>query len=310
MNAESLRNSFRALVLRGEKPPLVIADKNRRSEGDESLDGDMVARMEMRSSNHRLKDRHRLSGETATILHAGRIIPVEVINLSHGGAMVRGAFEPKLWEIVELQIGEGFGIEAAVRWLKDDRVGLEFAHETRIECDPEERAELLLEVIRRSFDEQDIQFAPEEDYGPGFAAESGQDLGKRDERRHPLIWVGEIHYAHDTNPTRLRNVSEGGALIDVAADYPPGAEVLLDLAEGGQVFGTIVWTCGDQAGLRFKEPFDIGCLARVRPQLMPTNWRAPTFLEDGADGDSPWNENWSRSSLAEMRSELEGYLKR
>jgi hypothetical protein len=209
-----------------------------------------------------------------------------------------------------LQIGEGFGIEAAVRWLKDDRVGLEFAHETRIECDPEERAELLLEVIRRSFDEQDIQFAPEEDYGPGFAAESGQDLGKRDERRHPLIWVGEIHYAHDTNPTRLRNVSEGGALIDVAADYPPGAEVLLDLAEGGQVFGTIVWTCGDQAGLRFKEPFDIGCLAKVRPQLMPTNWRAPTFLEDGADGDSPWNENWSRSSLAEMRSELEGYLKR
>ena len=42
---------------------------------------------------------------------------------------------------------------------------------------------------------------------------------------------------------------------------------------------------------------------------MPTNWHAPEFLGD-ADGDSPWNEGWGRGSLAEIRSELEGYLKR
>lgn len=309
MTVEPQGNSFRASVLRGEKEPLVVADKNRRRASDNSIDGDLISRTETRNSNHRGKDRHRLEGETAVVLYNGRICPVDVVNLSAGGAMIRGAFKPKLWDIVTLQLDEGFAIEAAVRWLKDDQVGFEFAHETRLDCGPEERSALLLEVIRRSFDEQDIQFAPEEDYGPGLEADADQDLGKRGEKRHPLIWVGEIHYAHDSHPARLRDVSAGGALIDVSIDYPLGAEVMLDLGEAGQFFANVVWACGEQAGLRFKEPFDVACLARARPRLMPTNWHAPEFLGD-ADGDSPWNEGWGRGSLAEIRSELEGYLKR
>jgi hypothetical protein len=309
MTAEPQGNSFRASVLRGEREPLVVADKNRRRERDNSIDSDLISRAESRNSNHRGTDRHRLDGETAVVLCDGHICPVEVINLSAGGAMVRGSFKPKLWDIITLQLGDGFAIEAAVRWLKDDHVGLEFAHETRLNCGAEERSALLLEVIRRSFDDQDIQFAPEEDYGPGLEADDKVDLGNRGERRHPLIWVGEIHYAHDSHPARLRDVSAGGALIDVSIDYPLGAEVMLDLGEAGQFFANVVWAMGDQAGLRFKEPFDIGCLAMARPQLMPTNWRAPEFPAD-AEGDSPWNEGWRRGSLAEIRDELEGYLKR
>lgn len=308
MSAEPLPNSFRALVVRGEKPPLVIADKNRRLEGEDSLDGDMVARSEPRSANHRLKDRHRLSGETATVVHDGRSTTVELINLSSGGAMVSGAFETKLWDIVELRVGEGFGIEAAVRWIKGEQVGLEFAHETQVDGDPIERAAMLLEVIRRSFDDQAINFVPDEAYAAVTIPE--RTLGNRVQWRHPLIWTGEVHFAHDSQPVRIRNVSEGGALIDVTVDYPMGSEILLDLGDAGQFFADVVWACGDQAGLRFKEPFDIGCLAMARPRLMPANWSAPMFLDDGADEESPWNENWSRSSLAEIRSELEGYLKR
>jgi hypothetical protein len=307
MNAESSGNSFRAQVLHGKTPPLVVTDKERRHEGEDILAADLVSRSETRSCNHRLKDRHRLSDEKATVLHEGRIIPVEVINLSDGGAMIRGDFEPKLWEIIELQLGDGFGIEVAVRWLKDDRIGVEFAHETRIECEPEQRDALLLEVIRRSFDDQDVQFAPDEDFGPE-AREGGRDAGNRRQSRHPLIWLGQIHYAHDSNPVRLRNISEGGALVDVTTDYPEGAEVMLDLGEAGQFFATVARACGDQAGLRFHDPFDLACLARAKPQLMPTNWQAPTYLD--AEGDSPWNDNWSRSSLAEIATELEGYLKR
>ena len=310
MGAEDLGNSFRAFVLRGEKPPLVVADKNRRHEGEDSLDANLVSRSEKRSSNHRQRDRHRLSDETATVLHEGRIIPVEVINLSEGGAMIRGDFEPKLWEIVELQLGDGFGVEAAVRWIRDDQFGLEFAHETRIECAPEERAALLLDVIRRSFDDQDIRFAPEEDFGPAPRTEVDQDLGNRDQKRHPLIWVGQVHYAHESHAVRLRNVSEGGALIDASFEYPAGAEVMLDLGDAGQFFANVVWACGTQAGLRFQAPFDLACLAMCRPQLLPANWQSPTFLEGDASGESPWNENWSRGSLAEMASDLEGFLKR
>ena len=308
MTAEPSSNSFRALVLRGEKPPLIVADKNRRHDGEDTLDGDLVSRSEKRSSNHRLGDRHRLSGEMATVLHDGRIIPVEVINLSAGGAMIAGAFEPKLWDIVEIQLGEGFGVEAAVRWIKGDQFGLEFAHETRIECGSEERDSLLLDVIRRNFDDQDIHFEAGEDYRPEPAAATPEDLGNRDEKRHPLIWVGEIHYAHESHPVRLRNVSEGGALLDVSADYPMGAEVMLDLGDAGQFFAKVMWAAGDQAGIRFNAPFDIACLALARPKLMPTNWKAPVFL--GEDADSPWDAHWSRGSLDEIRTELEGYLKR
>jgi hypothetical protein len=308
MTAEPSQNSFRALVLRGEKQPL-LADKNRRHMSEDSLDAHMVSRAETRASNHRHKDRHRLNDETATVVRGDREETVELVNLSAGGAMIRGLSGLKLWDIVELKLGNGFSIDAAVRWIKGDRVGMEFAHETRIECDPVAHAALLLEVIRRSFDDQVVGLVPAEIVSAVEVPKGGPN--DRNEKRHPLIWVGEIHYAHDSHPARLRNVSEGGALVDVSTDYPLGSEIMLDLREAGQFFATIVWAGGDQVGLKFQEPFDIGCLANAKPQIAPTSWSAPTFLKDSTTGeDSPWNENWSRSSLSEMRDDLEGFLKR
>ena len=308
MGVEATRNSFRAAVLSGVKPVLVVTDKTPQREGDgDALDGVRVPRSESRRGNHRGGDRHRLNGETANAVYGGESYPVEVVNLSSGGAMIRCGFSPRLWDIVELRLGDGPGLEGAVRWIKKDSIGLEFAHETRIECGREQRAELLLAVIQRSFpdvsvrlDQPDIEEAPQAE----------EDLGNRDEKRHPLIWKGEIHYAHDSNPVRLRNVSAGGALVDVAVDYPVGAEVMLDLGNAGQFFTTVQWACGDQVGLRFVQPFDLDCLAKARPDVMPHSWTVPGFLTDESDDDSPWHENWSRSSIDEIRSDLEGYLKR
>ena len=310
MGIEATRNSFRAAVLSGAKPALVITEKNPLHEGEgDALDGVKVPRSETRRGDHRGGDRHRLDDETATAIYAGQPHAVQVINLSRGGAKIRCDFSPRLWDIVELRLGEGPGVEGAVRWIKDDSIGLEFAHETRIDCDREQRAELLLAVIQRSFpDEVRLETPDHLDDAPEAVEE---DLGNRDEKRHPLIWKGEIHYAHDSNPVRLRNVSAGGALVDVAVDYPIGAEVMLDLGNAGQFFTTVQWTCGDQAGLRFVQPFDISCLANARPDVTPHSWHVPTFLNPEEDeADSPWNTNWSRSSIAEIRDDLEGFLKR
>lgn len=311
MGVEATRNSFRAAVLSGERKPLVVTDKVPRTGGErDALDNVPVPRSESRHGNHRGGDRHRLNGETATVLRDGKSHDVELVNLSRGGAMIRCAFAPRLWDIVELQLGEGLGLEAAVRWIKGDAIGLEFAHETRIDCGPAERAALLLAVIQRSFPDEVLSL--EGNTATELAEEpEEEDLGNRDEKRHPLIWKGEIHFAHDSNPVRLRNVSSGGALVDVAVDYPLGAEVMLDLGGAGQFFATVQWVCGDQAGLKFARPFEIACLANARPDVTPSSWSVPNFLSSAdEDDESAWHENWSRSSIADIRNDLEGYLKR
>ena len=309
MGVEGTRNSFRATVLGGERKPLVVTDKNPQFEGQgDALDRVRVPRAETRRGNHRDGDRHRLTGESQSAVYQGRSHSVEVVNLSRGGAMIRCDFAPKLWDLIELKLGDGPGLEAAVRWIKGDSIGLEFAHETKLDCSPEERAALLLEVIQRSFPDEIHLGGPETPQVDEEGEE--EDLGARGQKRHPLIWKGEIHFAHDSNPVRLRNVSAGGALIDVAADYPLGAEVLLDLGGAGQFFAIVQWVCGDQAGLRFVRPFDLACLANARPDVTPHSWNVPTFLNRGEDEDCAWHENWSRSSIAEIRNDLEGYLKR
>lgn len=307
MSAVQPRNSFRAAVLRGEKPELVVTDKDPQRGNAQAVKGLLVSRAETRRSDHRGKDRHRLTSESVTARYKNKKHKAELINLSSGGAQIRCAFKPRLWEIVELDLGGGPQFEGAVRWIKGDRVGLEFAHETRIECGSKERAELLLEVIQRSFPDQTSIDGPEPEE---IVAEPQEDLGARVEKRHPLIWKGEIHYAFDTKPVRLRNVSEGGALIEVSTFYPVGAEVMLDLGDAGQFDALVTWGEEDQVGLKFAKAFDIACLAKARPDVTPQSWQVPGFLDGRVEDDSPWHTKWKRSSIAEIRTELEGYLKR
>lgn len=317
-------NSFRRAVLSGEARRIVVDEKSPRlqprgepidGEGvDEGapIDGSIIPRSEKRLCDHRERDRHRLTGETATVFHKRKFHPVELINLSSGGAMIRAKFKLRLWDLLELQLGEGPGIECAVRWIRDDLAGLEFAHETRIDCDPETRARLLLEVIKRSFPDAAVELEPidEPDSKPLARKQDDEDLGNRAEIRHPLVWSGQILYNFDSNPARLRNVSSGGALVDIAIDYPVGAEVMLDLGEAGHIDSVVSWTAGGQAGLKFKQPFDLELLAKLRPDLTPYRWVKPAFLERESQDCTPWDEEWSRYSVEELQAKLEGFLKR
>lgn len=309
MGSEPKPNSFRASVIRGERQPLVLTEKDHKLDGSgERLDAVAVPRIETRRGNHRGNDRHGLTSQTAVVRHEGRSHEVEVVNVSAGGAMIRVEFEPRLWDILELQFGEGASVEGAVRWLRADCVGVEFAHETRIESDPQERAALLLDVVQRSFPGQHVQLDHEEPE-PFQAPE--EDLGHRGEKRHPLIWRGEIHHAFDSHAVRIRNISVGGALVDIDARFAEGTMVLLDLGGAGQVGASVTWAQGQQAGLKFNEPFDISSLSKAKPEVMSTQWLVPDFLSGKMEDDSsPWHQNWSRGSLEEIRADLEGYMKR
>ena len=264
-----------------------------------------VPREEHRRGNNRGADRHRLSAEGVRVSYKGKTCPVQLINLSGGGAMVAGPFTPALWDRVELLLGDDDRIEGAVRWLKGDRVGLEFAHETRLDCPADERAALLRAVIEQNFG------AAEADESVAVEPEPEEPLDEqRGDRRHPLIWSGSIYYNHDNTPVRLRNISPVGALIECAAPLHVDGEPLLDLGEAGSVFATISWVAGDQAGLRFKEPFDLAGLARARPAVAPAKWERPSYLNPASSEDSPWADQWQRMSVGELRDELEGFIKR
>lgn len=286
------------------EPQPILQTKRPKGVQADMLHSVPVAREEARRGNTRSDDRHRVQSQPVEVTHRGERHKAELINLSGGGAMISAGFEATLWERLDLHLAEDGIIECAVRWLKGDRIGLEFAHETRLDCSLDEQASLLREVLARSF--CDVQLDVVEPPAPALA--DAEEL--RDHRRHPLIWSGALHYDFQSVPVRLRNISRSGALIDCQAMVHVGAEPLLDLGEAGSVFATVSWVVGDQVGLKFHTPFDLGLLAKARPEIAPVKWERPAYLSAAGTVDSPWANEWQRMSLSELKDELDGYMKR
>ena len=283
--------------------PSLLGKKQPKGAKADALHSVRVPREASRLSNGRGADRHRLSSQTVRITHDEQDHEVQLINLSGGGAMVAGEFEPKLWDRVDLHLGENGTVECAVRWLRDDRVGLEFAHETRLECSADQQAKVLRDVIAQSFPDIEFEVVEEE---PGFSHEGDEN---RDASRHPLIWSGVLHHDYQSTPVRLRNISETGCMIECSAPVRVGSEPLLELSEALAVSVTVEWTVGDHVGLRFHSPFDLRQLASSRPEVASSDWDPPSYLKgEGAEQRS--GDPWGRTSLGRLRSDLEGFLKR
>ena len=299
-------NSFRDAFSNGRvaSGPIMPVKQSQRPTG---LAGLAVPRAEGRTHNQRTEDRQMLTAEEARLFVNRKAYVVDLLNLSGGGAMIRSNLPLKLWKRVHLELGDGDSVECAVRWIKNDRIGLEFAHETQVSGDVAKRDAMLLDTIQRSFPE--VSEAPaEQDVAETPAA--APDSQRRAELRHPLIWSGEIHYDYESTRVRLRNISENGALVDCTKPIPEGAELLLDLGGAGQHFAFVSWARGDQLGLKFQQKFDIACLAQSQPEVAPQSWTRPEYLNADQDTNSPWAEPWERLSLPELKDTLEGFLKR
>lgn len=267
----------------------------------ELLDSVIVPRAESRRTDARGGDRHRLSSEQAVLRHCGNELVVEVVNLSAGGAMIRGEFDLMLWDHVSLVLGEHGDIDCAVRWLKDDSAGLEFAHETRIDCDEHEHDALLRAVISKSF--PDLEISLERPHQQ-TCREELPEIVQRQADRHPLVWNGVIYYDEfhdfDAEPVRLRNISETGALVQSGNPLPEGARVYLDMKAAGRPAATVKWTRGDQSGLQFDEPFDIQQLAYAAPEIASA--KSSPAAEFGTQ--EPWAPGWRRWTLNEIARDL------
>ena len=296
--------NIRARIFGGkvEEGDLIPAKRPKGARAD-TLNSIAVKREEGRRGDTRSGDRHRLPNEKVRVTHSSRDHHVQLVNLSGGGAMVEGEFEPMLWDRVDLHLGENGTIECAVRWIKGGRVGLEFAHETAIHCSASERANVLRAVIARTFPDVELEVSAVEVVPPPPAGEH------RSGRRHPLIWSGLLHHDFQSSPCRLRNISETGAMIESSAPLRAGLEPMLELGDGIQLSSTVAWVAGDTAGLRFSQPFDLTLLASARPEVA-SGWQPPAHLQwDTPASDSTSDEQWDRMSLGELRQSLEGFMK-
>lgn len=275
----------------------LLKRKDRKAGNPQTLADVSISREEARHSDSRDGDRYPLSGERFRVSFRGGDHDVEVVNLSGGGAMIKSPLAPNLAERVDLHLGRGDGtVECIVRWVKHGRIGLEFAHETQLRCSDDESSAVLRAVLNRAF--------------PHASAAPAEDDEQRIAKRHPLIWSAELRSPSGSRQVRLRNVSATGALVQSPKPLPVGREVELDLGKGGVVAAAVSWAVGDHAGLAFAENFDMRRLSHSKPAVAPARWLRPAYLKTEVPADSAWDQAWSRMSVDELKTELEGFLKR
>jgi len=260
----------------------------------------VIPREETRRTDMRHEDRPPLDSEPATIRFRERDHEVAIVNLSGGGAMIAARLEPNIDERLDLHLDADQVIQCVVRWVKGDRVGLEFAHETQLNCPTEKRDTVLRQVVAKLAQSADLEMVPVSPPAPE---------GRKADR-HPLIWSGELSYRTNKWDVRLRNISETGALVQFPGALREGYEVVLGLGNGVELTATVSRVVGDHVGLEFAEPFDLCELSNCKPQVTPPTWLRPAYLEADVSEGSAWDEPWNRMSLHELQSELEGYLKR
>jgi hypothetical protein len=145
-------HNIRAEILGGpeERKARVLRQKAPKQANGTALTGVVIPREETRRTDMRHEDRPAADGRVFNVNFRDRIHEVSVINLSGGGAMIAASLDANIGERMDLHVGKGDVVQCVVRWKKGDRLGLEFAHETQLECSEETRTKVLRARFRSS----------------------------------------------------------------------------------------------------------------------------------------------------------------
>ena len=275
-------NEMRSMVVGGQRGSLLTARApKRKAQGTEpSLAGLAIPRQETRSCNQRREDRHLNIVEAAELRFRGRKIEVAVVNVSRHGAMIEAAIEPRIGERMQISFEGCNRTDCSVRWVRRDRIGIEFSRETEILAS----AALKEKIVSGRREGETPPPLPEPD--------------ERAERapRQSLLWKAVLHWDHGTFGVRIRNISAEGAMLEGREELPAGTGIVLDLAVGGTASGIVRWARGGQLGVRFDSRFDMRRLvAPERPvgESSPTVLK-PHYLESELAADSPWAAAWDK----------------
>jgi hypothetical protein len=91
------------------------------------LDGSMIPRSVRRMFDERAEPREEAESQTAVLEIRGRRHVVRLANISSSGAMVIFSMMPHIGEQVALHLLGRGRISAHVRWVRDGRIGVNFA---------------------------------------------------------------------------------------------------------------------------------------------------------------------------------------
>ena len=114
-------------VAASTQSPLVLTKKPTGAIADDLL-SIAVARTTGRCGDTRADERPLMVIEPARVTWRRSKQAVHVINLCAGGAMIAADFTPRLWDRMTLHLDDGRTLACTVAWLRDGRIGLEFAN--------------------------------------------------------------------------------------------------------------------------------------------------------------------------------------
>ena len=88
-------------------------------------------------------------------------------------------------------------------------------------------------------------------------ADQGSSAGQRNQKRDSLFLAARLS-VHGRRPIeiRVRNLSEGGLMIDSAPPMDMAAPVVIELRGVGDVPGKVAWYAEGRAGIAFDAPID------------------------------------------------------
>jgi hypothetical protein len=127
------------------------------------------------------------------------------------------------------------------------------------------------------------------------------DASKRRSSRSTVLLSATIEFADRSQPVKLRNLSEDGALVDGVGEVTENSEILFrrnDLC----VAGRVAWIQGDHAGIAFNEPLERQVVLRhvsraaarpVPPQVFARPWLTRQHL---SPEDQAWIDEWMATS--------------
>jgi hypothetical protein len=87
----------------------------------------MIPRTVKRMFDERSEERILADSQTAVLLHRGRKHVVRLVNVSSSGAMVIFSAMPHIGEEVTLQLLGRDAIKGHVMWVREGRIGVNFA---------------------------------------------------------------------------------------------------------------------------------------------------------------------------------------